>query len=218
MTAQIQTNPKTVSLFGDSYSSGHIDKPQGMAYSPLSSIGAGSAGDFIVLEGRSWGGMSAADAVNDTGPWLNDLRMGGTFAFCAPYDVARYQVFRYGINEAVRKNADDTYTHCLQCFEANLHNLVDASRAAGRIPVLCTPPVLPVNGIMTTECVARLADATDRIRAVASSKNVPLVDQSNWSFTVAQMADPYHPSAAKMHALNMDLGVKLRQVISAAGV
>lgn len=216
MTAQIQTSPKTVSVLGDSYSSGSIDKALGAAYSPLSSIGAGSAGDFIVLEGRSWGGMSAADAVNNTCPWLNDLQMGGTFAFCAPYDVARYQVFRYGINEAVRRNPDGTFVHCMGCFEVNLRSLVDSSRAAGRAPVLCTPPVLPANGIMTSECVARLADATDRIRAVASSKSVPLVDQSNWSFTVLQMLDPYHPIAEKMHALNMDLGSRLRQVISSA--
>lgn len=214
MTAQIQTSPKTVSVLGDSYSSGSIDKALGAAYSPLSSIGAGSAGDFIVLEGRSWGGMSAADAVNNTGPWLNDLQMGGTFAFCAPYDVARYQVFRYGINEAVRRNADGAFTHCMHCFEANLRTMVNASRAAGRIPILCTPPVLPVNGIMTSECVTRLADATARIRAVASSMGVPLVDQSNWCFTVAQMVDPYHPVPAKMHALNMDLGAKLRQVVN----
>lgn len=217
MTAQIQTTPKTVSVLGDSYSSGHIDKALGAAYSPLSSIGAGSAGDFIVLEGRSWGGMSAADAVNNTGPWLNDLQMGGTFAFCAPYDVARYQVFRYGINEAVRRNADGGFTHCMYCFEVNLRALVDASRAAGRIPILCTPPVLPVNGIMTSECVARLTDATARIRAVATSKSVPLVDQRNWCFTVAQMVDPYHPVPAQMHALNMDLGAKLRQIIGSLG-
>lgn len=217
MTAQIQTTPKTVSVLGDSYSSGSIDKALGAAYSPLSSIGAGSAGDFIVLEGRSWGGMSAADAVNNTGPWLNDLQMGGTFAFCAPYDVARYQVFRYGINEAVRRNADGTYMHCMATFEANLRNLVDASRAAGRLPILCTPPTLPVNGIMTPQCVARLADATQRIRAVANTKAVPLIDQSSWCFTVAQMVDPYHPVPAKMHALNMDLGAKLRQVILMMG-
>ncbi len=217
MTANIQVSPKTVSVLGDSYSSGAIDKAMGAAYSPLSSIGAGSAGDFIVLEGRSWGGMAAADAVNNTGPWLNDLQMGGTFAFCAPYDVARYQVFRYGINEAVRRNADGTFIHSMVDFEANLRCLVDASRAAGRIPILCTPPVLPVNGIMTSECVARLTDATARIRAVATSKSVPLVDQRNWCFTVAQMVDPYHPVPSKMHALNMDLGAKLRQIIGSLG-
>ena len=213
MTAQIQTSPKTVSIFGDSYSSGHIDKALGAAYSPLSSIGAGSAGDFIVLEGRSWGGTTAADAVNNTGPWLNDLQMGGTFAFCAPYDVARYQVFRYGINEAVRRNADGGFAHCMYCFEVNLRALVDASRAAGRIPILCTPPVLPVNGIMTSECVARLADATARIRAVASSMAVPLVDQSSWSFTVLQMVDPYHPTPTQMHLLNVSLGASLRPLV-----
>ena len=163
--------------------------------------------------GVTWGGMSAADAVNNTGPWLNDLQMGGTFAFCAPYDVARYQVFRYGINEAVRRNPDGTYTHSMATFEANLRNLVDASRAAGRLPILCTPPTLPVNGIMTSERVARLADATARIRAVASSMGVPLVDQSSWCFTVAQMVDPYHPVPTKMHALNMDLGAKLRPLV-----
>ena len=213
MTAQIQTSPKTVSIFGDSYSSGAIDKAMGAAYSPLSSIGAGSAGDFIVLEGRSWGGMSAADAVNNTGPWLNDLQMGGTFAFCAPYDVARYQVFRYGINEAVRRNADGGVAHCMCCFEVNLRALVDASRAAGRIPILCTPPVLPVNGIMTSECVARLADATQRIRAVANTKAVPLIDQSNWRFSVAQMVDPYHPTPTQMHLLNVSLGASLRPLV-----
>lgn len=217
MTAQIQTAPKTVSVLGDSYSSGSIDKALGAAYSPLSSIGAGSAGEFIVLEGRSFGGMAAADLVNNTGPWLNDLQMGGTFAFCAPYDVARYQVFRYGINEAVRRNADGTYTHCMPTFEANLRSLVDASRAACRLPILCTPPTLPVNGIMTPQCVARLADATQRIRAVANTKAVPLIDQSNWCFTPLQMVDPYHPVPAKMHALNMDLGAKLRQVILMLG-
>lgn len=213
MTAQIQTSPKTVSIFGDSYSSGHIDKALGAAYSPLSSIGAGSAGDFIVLEGRSWGGTTAADAVNNTGPWLNDLQMGGTFAFCAPYDVARYQVFRYGINEAVRRNADGGFAHCMYCFEVNLRALVDASRGAGRIPILCTPPVLPINGIMTSECVARLADATARIRAVASSMAVPLVDQSSWCFTVAQMVDPYHPTPTQMHLLNVSLGASLRPLV-----
>lgn len=213
MTAQIQTSPKTVSIFGDSYSSGHIDKALGAAYSPLSSIGAGSAGDFIVLEGRSWGGTTAADAVNNTGPWLNDLQMGGTFAFCAPYDVARYQVFRYGINEAVRRNADGGFAHCMCCFEVNLRALVDASRGAGRIPILCTPPVLPINGIMTSECVARLADATARIRAVASSMAVPLVDQSSWCFTVAQMVDPYHPTPTQMHLLNVSLGASLRPLV-----
>lgn len=217
MTAQIQTNPKTVSVLGDSYSSGSIEKGMGAAYSPLSSIGAGGAGEFIVLEGRSFGGMAAADLVNNTGPWLNDLQMGGTFAFCAPYDVARYQVFRYGINEAVRRNADGTYTHSMADFEANLRSLVDASRSAGRLPILCTPPTLPVNGIMTAQCVARLADAAQRIRAVASSKAVPLIDQSNWCFTALQMVDPYHPTPTKMHALNMDLGAKLRQVIDSAG-
>ena len=213
MTAQIQTSPKTVSIFGDSYSSGAIDKALGAAYSPLSSIGAGSAGDFIVLEGRSWGGMSAADAVNNTGPWLNDLQMGGTFAFCAPYDVARYQVFRYGINEAVRRNPDGAFTHCMVAFEANLRALVDASRAAARVPILCTPPMLPVNGIMTMECVNRLADATARIRAVASSRRVPLVDQSNWRFSVAQMVDPYHPTPTQMHLLNVSLGASLRPLV-----
>ena len=213
MTAQIQTSPKTVSVLGDSYSSGAIDKALGAAYSPLSSIGAGSAGDFIVLEGRSWGGMSAADAVNNTGPWLNDLQMGGTFAFCAPYDVARYQVFRYGINEAVRRNPDGAFTHCMVAFEANLRALVDASRAAGRLPILCTPPTLPVNGIMTPQCVARLADATQRIRAVANTKAVPLIDQSNWRFSVAQMVDPYHPTPTQMHLLNMSLGASLRPLV-----
>ena len=213
MTAQIQTTPKTVSVLGDSYSSGAIDKALGAAYSPLSSIGAGSAGDFIVLEGRSWGGMSAADAVNNTGPWLNDLQMGGTFAFCAPYDVARYQVFRYGINEAVRRNPDGAFTHCMVAFEANLRALVDASRAAGRLPILCTPPTLPVNGIMTPQCVARLADATQRIRAVANTKAVPLIDQSNWRFSVAQMVDPYHPTPTQMHLLNVSLGASLRPLV-----
>ena len=213
MTANIQVNPKTVSVLGDSYSSGAIDKALGAAYSPLSSIGAGSAGDFIVLEGRSWGGMSAADAVNNTGPWLNNLQMGGTFAFCAPYDVARYQVFRYGINEAVRRNADGTYTHSMVDFEANLRSLVDASRAACRLPILCTPPTLPVNGIMTPQCVARLADATQRIRAVANTKAVPLIDQSNWRFTVLQMVDPYHPTPDKMHLLNVSLGASLRPLV-----
>ena len=213
MTAQIQTTPKTVSVLGDSYSSGAIDKALGAAYSPLSSIGAGSAGDFIVLEGRSWGGMSAADAVNNTGPWLNDLQMGGTFAFCAPYDVARYQVFRYGINEAVRRNPDGAFTHCMVAFEANLRALVDASRAAARVPILCTPPTLPVNGIMTTQCVARLADATRRIRAVANTKAVPLIDQSNWRFSVAQMVDPYHPTPTQMHLLNVSLGASLRPLV-----
>ena len=213
MTANIQVNPKTVSVLGDSYSSGAIDKALGAAYSPLSSIGAGSAGDFIVLEGRSWGGMSAADAVNNTGPWLNNLQMGGTFAFCAPYDVARYQVFRYGINEAVRRNSDGTFIHTMVDFEANLRSLVDASRAAGRTPILCTPPVLPVNGIMTPQCVARLADATQRIRAVANTKAVPLIDQSNWRFTVLQMVDPYHPTPDKMHLLNVSLGASLRPLV-----
>ena len=213
MTAQIQTSPKTVSILGDSYSSGAIDKAMGAAYSPLSSIGAGSAGDFIVLEGRSWGGMAAADLVNNTGPWLNDLQMGGTFAFCAPYDVARYQVFRYGINEAVRRNPDGAFTHCMVAFEANLRALVDASRAAGRLPILCTPPTLPVNGIMTPQCVARLADATQRIRAVARSKAAPLIDQSNWRFSVAQMVDPYHPTPTQMHLLNVSLGASLRPLV-----
>ena len=213
MTAQIQTSPKTVSVLGDSYSSGAIDKALGAAYSPLSSIGAGSAGDFIVLEGRSWGGMAAADLVNNTGPWLNDLQMGGTFAFCAPYDVARYQVFRYGINEAVRRNPDGAFTHCMVAFEANLRALVDASRAAGRLPILCTPPTLPVNGIMTPQCVARLADATQRIRAVANTKAVPLIDQSNWRFSVAQMVDPYHPTPTQMHLLNVSLGASLRPLV-----
>lgn len=213
MTAQIQTTPKTVSVLGDSYSSGSIDKAMGAAYSPLSSIGAGSAGEFIVLEGRSWGGMSAADAVNNTGPWLNDLQMGGTFAFCAPYDVARYQVFRYGINEAVRRNSDGTFIHTMVDFEANLRSLVDASRSAGRLPILCTPPTLPVNGIMTPQCVARLADATQRIRAVANTKAVPLIDQSNWRFTVLQMVDPYHPTPDKMHLLNVSLGASLRPLV-----
>ena len=213
MTAQIQTSPKTVSVLGDSYSSGAIDKALGAAYSPLSSIGAGSAGDFIVLEGRSWGGMSAADAVNNTGPWLNDLQMGGTFAFCAPHDVARYQVFRYGINEAVRRNPDGAFTHRMVAFEANLRALVDASRAAGRLPILCTPPTLPVNGIMTPQCVARLADATQRIRAVANTKAVPLIDQSNWRFSVAQMVDPYHPTPTQMHLLNVSLGASLRPLV-----
>ena len=213
MTAQIQTTPKTVSVLGDSYSSGSIDKALGAAYSPLSSIGAGSAGDFIVLEGRSWGGMAAADLVNNTGPWLNDLQMGGTFAFCAPYDVARYQVFRYGINEAVRRNPDGAFTHCMVAFEANLRALVDASRAAGRLPILCTPPTLPVNGIMTPQCVARLADATQRIRAVANTKAVPLIDQSNWRFSVAQMVDPYHPTPTQMHLLNVSLGASLRPLV-----
>lgn len=213
MTAQIQTNPKTVSVLGDSYSSGAVDKALGAAYSPLSSIGAGSAGDFIVLEDRSWGGMTAADVVFNTGAWLNDLQMGGTFAFCAPYDVAGFQVFRYGINEAVRRNQDG-YMFSLPDFECNLCHLVDASRAAGRVPILCTPPVLPVNGIMTAQCVARLADATARIRAVATRKNVLLVDLSHWHFTVAQMVDPYHPMPAQMHALNMDLGAKLRALVS----
>lgn len=217
MTANIQVNPKTVSVLGDSYSSGAIDKALGAAYSPLSSIGAGSAGDFIVLEGRSWGGMSAADAVNNTGPWLNDLQMGGTFEFCAPYDVARYQVFRYGINEAVRRNDSGAFIHTMAGFEANLRTLVAASRAAGRIPILCTPPVLPVNGIMTSECVSRLAEATARIRIVACTECVPLVDQTNWHFLVGQMVDPYHPWPAQMHALNMDLGAKLRQIIGSLG-
>ena len=149
MTAQIQTTPKTVSVLGDSYSSGAIDKAMGAAYSPLSSIGAGSAGEFIVLEGRSFGGMAAADLVNNTGPWLNDLQMGGTFAFCAPYDVARYQVFRYGINEAVRRNADDTYTHCMPTFEANLRSLVDA--LAGVVPLGI--PLLTGPGAMSTVIV-----------------------------------------------------------------
>lgn len=216
MTAIIQTSPRTVSVFGDSYSSGHIEKALGAAYSPLSSIGAGSAGDFIVLEGRSFGGMAAADLVNNTGPWRDNLQMGGTFAFCAPHDVAQYQVFRYGVNEAVRRDANGVFIHSMASFEANLHTLVNASRAAGRVPILCTPPTLPVLDIMTAECVLRLAEVTVRIRAVASAKTVPLVEQRNWHFTVAQMLDAYHPIALKMHQLNVDLGIKLRPIVLGA--
>ena len=48
MTAIIQINPVTVSVFGDSHSSAAIDKDFGAAYSPLSSIGVGSGGTFSV--------------------------------------------------------------------------------------------------------------------------------------------------------------------------
>lgn len=213
MTALIQTNPKTVSVFGDSYSSAAADKALGMAYSPLSSIGAGSNGEFIVLEGRSWGGMTASNAVNDTGPWLNDLKMGGTFDFCAPYDVSQYQVFRYGINEAVRRKPCGDYEYSMIDFEINLRSLITSSRLANRIPILCTLPVLPINDIMTQQCVLRLAEATTRIRAVAIDMAVPLIDQSNWTFTVQQMVDPYHPTPEFMHALNMDLGDKIKNLL-----
>lgn len=213
MTATIQTNPTTVSVFGDSYSSAAIDKDLGAAYSPLSSIGAGSGGNFIVLEGRSFGGMTASDAVNNTGPWLNDLKMGGTFVFCAPYDVAKYQVFRYGINEAVRTNADGSFTHCLPSFEGYLSELVNTSIASGRCPILCTPPVLPQAGAMTAQCVARLADVTQRIKAVASYKSVPLIDLNFWNFTPEQMIDAYHPVPSLMHGLNVSLGVRLRHIL-----
>lgn len=215
MAAQIQHNPKTVSVFGDSYSSHHFDKPNGVAYSPLSSIAAGAAGDFIVLPDRSYGGTTAHDAVYNTGPWLSPLQMGGTFDFCAPYDVAKYQVFRYGVNEAVQKDGGGNYIYSLPGFEFNLNSLITSSISAGRKPILCTPPTIPVQGLMTVASASRLTDVIQRTKSVAASRNVPLVDLSGWVFQASDMLDAYHPNAQVMHALNKELGVRLKAILSA---
>lgn len=91
-------------------------------------------------------------------------------------------------------------------------SVIDIKEFGGELPST-SPRNLPVNGIMTPQCVARLADAVQRTRAVASSKAVPLIDQSNWRFTVLQMVDPYHPTPDKMHLLNVSLGASLRPLV-----
>ncbi|MCA0324028.1 MAG: SGNH/GDSL hydrolase family protein [Proteobacteria bacterium] len=212
MAAAIQYNPKTVSIFGDSYTSNAFVKDAGIAYSPLSSIGAGGRGSFLVLDDRSVGGCTAQHAMTDTGPWRDILTVGGPFDFSAAYDIAEYQMFRYGINEAVAM-AYGVYVFSLEDFEYCINAMVSISQGVGRKPLLCTPPVLPVRGLMTQTSVSRLDDVRNRIRRVATLRNVPLVELGDWTFTAQDMADDYHPSAILMNALNMDLGGRLGEII-----
>lgn len=216
MPGVIQNSPKTVSIFGDSYSFRHNDWSTGVNYSPLSSFGAGSGGDFIVVDLRSWGGMAADDAVNNLGAWADQdaLNMGGTFDYVAPFDTAKYQIFRYGINDAIRETIPGIFDFTVAQFKANITSLVNSSQKAARRPMLAVPPTLPVTSLMTQEKVNRLTQMQQAIREVATSKIIPLLDQGTTILLPNEMHDPYHPTPIRMHQINQDLGAKIKITLS----
>lgn len=116
MTVAISAKPTIVSVFGDSWTAPARDKavPYVSDFIPAAAAGLGyvSGGANYLLARFAWGGVSSYDAVNGTGnfPLAIDSGQGTTFAVAAPHDFAKYQVFRYGINDI------------LQALGANLDN------------------------------------------------------------------------------------------------
>lgn len=178
MPATIISTPiAVVSVFGDSWSSYARLKPEGYIKNPIASIGAGlgyvASGPNYVLDNFSYGGTSADNAVNGTGNFALAIGSPGmSFAAVVNEDSARYQVFRYGINDVVQflpssANPSSAEVSAMAAVglnaagevsnatlwantKANFRNtmvsrftsLVNSSLASGRKPVLATMPTL----------------------------------------------------------------------------
>ncbi|CAB3750789.1 SGNH/GDSL hydrolase family protein [Paraburkholderia humisilvae] len=125
------------------------------------------------------------------GAMAYQLRDGVCRPRCAPWKTrvaqshAQIVMFNYGINDAVFNQTPD------QFYRAET-DLVQAARAAGKLPVLETSNPLPDRALD-----AKLAVLVDVTRRVAAQQQVPLVDQyayikglPNWR---AMMSDGEHP-------------------------
>ena len=151
MSANINTNPTVVTVFGDSWSTTARVKPADAApnmqyihcFQSAAAAGLGYvASANYLLDNRSYGGVSADNAVNGTGnfPAAISSGAGTTFAMAAGHDFAKYQVFRYGINDVVQTLWPDFNTaspnhsaRVSQCAAAGLdanHNIVNSSQWA----------------------------------------------------------------------------------------
>jgi acyl-CoA thioesterase-1 len=125
------------------------------------------------------------------GAMAYQLRDGVCRPRCAPWKTrvaqshAQIVMFNYGINDAVYDQTPD------QFYRAETE-LVEAARAAGKLPVLETSNPLP-----DREMDAKLAALVDVTRRVAAQQRVPLVDQyayikglPDWR---SMMSDGEHP-------------------------
>lgn len=222
-----QTNPKTVSLWGDSLTAPFWDHFR-VADTGMS-VAAGGAGAFTVVN-RASAGESAHMARWRYGSWAPGAghNFGGDFAQVAPLDAAQYQAFRWGGIEALFQD------NVLSDFLADLYWAVDSSIAAGRKPILITPITMPFSNVLTTTFEARLTVIDQHVRTVAAHRNVPLVDVRNCgrncSFTFEEFAncpvspggprpfptlaeDCLHPNAAAYHRIGMEIGRRIKAIL-----
>lgn len=203
-----------------------------------------STPDYMFID-FSWGGTSAADAYYGTGSFANpdELNILAPFSMAVNHDFATYQVFRYGYNDVnaalpfsasrlmnlhgVDRHSkipavviDSIAAELKQKMVMYTTSFVDASRGSGRKPVLSklcrlTPGGDPYGWTWQSQHSLLLDKVNEAIGEVANLKAVPVVDQSNHFLSQEQMADYVHPNTKYNHRLNMEFGLKLRQVIDA---
>src|SRR5574337_429140 len=96
----IQTSPKTITVYGDSYSTQTYASAEDLVYSPTSSFSLGLGGTDAIVGLRSAGGTSLREAVSNTGNWLN-VTSAGAIQTQFPSDMSGYVVLRYGLNDVL---------------------------------------------------------------------------------------------------------------------
>ncbi len=117
---------------------------------------------------------------------LSEKLLGKTFDNQIAEDYSAVQLLRYGCNDA-RMNRD------FKIFSAMLAGFVMASRAAGKVPVLCS---------FTNEVFKdknhkeRWLQYNDAIKATAGRLGVHFIDLTAIPYTVAELPDGTHPDAA----------------------
>lgn len=226
----IQTSPKTVTVYGDSYSAQTYATAEGVMYSPASSISLGLGGTDVIVGCRSAGGTSLREAVSNSGNWLNVTSAGPIQSQFAD-DLSGYVVLRYGINDVLehtQKYPDSAFNsfserryHFETIFEADLRTAITAAKAAGKKVILWVPPNLPVNssgfpGWEWTTTSQRLVTEgiLPKVVALSSEYGLRYINQNVRSYTTAQEADWLHLKADAMHALSVDFGQSLRTALT----
>jgi hypothetical protein len=226
----IQTSPKTITVYGDSYSVQTYAADEGVVYSPASSFSLGLGGTDAIVACRSAGGTSLREAVSNTGNWLN-VGAGAAIQNQFTADLSGYVVLRYGINDVLEhtQNYPDSVFgsfgerryHFETTFGADLRTAATAAQAAGKKVILWVPPNLPVNasgaaGWEWTATSQRLVTEgiLPQVVAVAGDMGLRYINQNNLSYTTSQEVDWLHLKAAHMHDLSIDFGQRLRTAIT----
>lgn len=226
----IQTSPKTITVYGDSYSVQTYATDEGVVFSPASSFSLGLGGTDAIVGCRSAGGTSLREAVSNSGNWLNVTSAGAIQSQFAS-DMSGYVVFRYGINDVLEhtqvypdswfNSFGERRYHFETIFEADLRTAITAAKAAGKKVILWVPPHLPVHSSGTpgwewTTTSQRLVTEgiLPKVVALSSELGLRYINQNGLSYTTSQEVDWIHLKAAPMHALSIDFGQKLRTAIT----
>lgn len=210
----IQVDPPIVATIGDSLTVEYRDanKFAGMARS----MGSMANGTFLSFD-ISVGGLTAEGVRYNTGSW----NQGAPFAAVAGAVPVKYYLFRLGGVEAIQRTPNlSGYVYDLPSVKENLRALVAATRAAGRKPVLCSYPTLPLSPNQNEELaytpatLARIDLVHAYMGDLASEENVPVIDVRTSVLTVSDLLDNVHPNEVASHRVGKEIGTQFRNLIT----